>query len=70
MSHNVDQVMKRPANYADLSGVERGAIDRQLGTLDWDPTSAEVEEYKRRTSERELSLKKRWYPGREHPGFR
>ena len=59
MSYNVDQAMKRPADYAKLSGEDQWATDRRLGILDWDPTKDECEEYDRRYAERYTV--KQWY---------
>ncbi len=49
----VDQALQRPRDYNKLPPSEQWAIDRRLGILDWDPTPAEREEFKRRYEARE-----------------
>lgn len=45
------QALKRPKDYNKLSPDEQWRIDERLGILDWDPTPAEVEEYRRKIAE-------------------
>ena len=45
MSHNVDQALKRPVDYSQLSPRRQWEIDKELGILDWDPTAEEIKEY-------------------------
>ena len=43
----LELALKRPPNFDDLSAEEQWAIDHRLGILDWDPSPAEVEAYRR-----------------------
>lgn len=52
MSIMVDKAMGRPADYAQRSLQEQWAIDEGLGILDWTPTPAEIEEFRRRWNEK------------------
>jgi hypothetical protein len=45
---SLSQALQRPANHNELSAEAQWAIDKRLGILDWDPTPAEVAEYRRR----------------------
>lgn len=49
--------LRRPDNYAQLGPAEQWAIDKHLGILDWEPTPAEVAEYRRILQEREKAKK-------------
>lgn len=45
-----EQAMKRPSNFYSLSGMEKWAIDRRLGILDWDGrlTEDQTQQYNKR----------------------
>jgi len=44
---SLEQALKRPNNYNDLSPESQWQIDKQLGILDWEPTEEEIEQYKK-----------------------
>ena len=57
MSDMVEQALKRPSDYANLTPAHQWSIDADLGILDWDPTREECEEYARRRREQAKSEK-------------
>lgn len=47
ISHGLQQALKRPENYLNLSSSKQWEIDKNLGILDWEPTAEDQEEYKK-----------------------
>lgn len=43
----LDQALKRPLTFAEETVEKQWAIDKQLGILDWDPDTQELQEYHR-----------------------
>jgi hypothetical protein len=56
---SLEQALKRPRNYNQLSAREQWAIDDRLGILDWDPTDEEVEVYREKMFNEKVKIKGR-----------
>jgi hypothetical protein len=41
----IEQALKRPLNYNELSPEEQWSIDKNLGILDWSPSKEEIKKY-------------------------
>jgi hypothetical protein len=52
MTHELEQALKRPSDYASLSPRQQWDIDAKLGILDWNPSKKEADEFCRRWKEK------------------